>query len=118
MPEYVLDRIEGSSLNLCSKIFRDGPPVGSSFCTIVLSRSYRRIFLGFMGSKFLQDGVTLLGLSLLLGLDRIEGISWYELMAAYCNPPSIVQCWDACAIYKSFRECLLKWNIGIRNLSI
>ena len=30
VPEYVLDRIEGSSLNLCSKILRDGSPVGSS----------------------------------------------------------------------------------------
>ena len=35
-------------------------------------------------------------------------------MAAYCSPSSIVQCWDACAIYKSFRECLLKWNFHIR----
>ena len=35
-------------------------------------------------------------------------------MAAYCSPSSIVQCWDACAIYKSFRECLLKWNFHIK----
>ena len=67
-----------------------------------------------MGSKFRHDGVTLLESSLLLGLDRIEGLSWAELMAAYCSPSSIVQCWDACAIYKSFRECLLKWNFHIK----
>ena len=47
-------------------------------------------------------------------LIAIEGISWHEFMAAYCSPSSIVQCWDACAIYKSFRECLLKWNFHIK----
>ena len=44
----------------------------------------------------------------------IEGFSWLDLMAAYCSPSSIVQCWDACAIYKSFRECLLKCNFHIK----
>ena len=45
---------------------------------------------------------------------RLKEFSWGELMAAYCSPSSIVQCWDACAIYKSFRECLLKWNFHIK----
>ena len=40
-------------------------------------------FFGFMGSKFLNNGVTL------LGLDRIEGLSWAELMAAYAVPPPL-----------------------------
>ena len=46
-------------------------------------------------------------------LDRERRISWFELMAVYCSPSSIVQCWDVCAIYKLFRECLLKWNFHI-----
>ena len=66
-----------------------------------------------LGSKFLQDGVTLSGSSLLDSI-AIEGFSWFKLMAAYCSPSSIGQCWDACAIYKSFRECLLKWNFHIK----
>ena len=113
MSVYVLDRIEGSSLNLCSKILRDGSPLGRVFVPWY-SLDHIEGFLGFVGSKFLQDGVTLLGSSLLLDSIAIEGFSCYELMAAYCSPSFIVQCWDTCAIYKSFRECLLKWNFHIK----
>ena len=77
--EYVLDRIEGSSLNLCFKILHDGSSVGRVFVPwYSLDRIER--FLGFVGSKFLQDGAALLGSSLLLGLDR----NWrYFLVWAY-----------------------------------
>ena len=40
------------------------------------------------------------------------GVSLWRHIAV---PSSISQCWYVCAIYKSFRECLLKWNFHFKN---
>ena len=44
-------------------------------------------------------------------LKEFLGMSLWRHIAV---PPPLVQCWDTCAIYKSFRECLLKWNFHIK----
>ena len=45
---------------------------------------------------------------------RVKDYLGLSLWRHIAVPSSIGQCWYACAIYKSFRECLSKWNFHIR----